>query len=108
MGVFSMFLACKDIIPKETTQKDSTLDYLVSRWLKMVEGDLPHAQWARDEVRKNTAKSLQDYRKVARDPRRVSVQKADGKYVIGIENSKGEEASLWLDEDGSVNSVTPY
>lgn len=91
----------------EIVKPDPMLDYLTQCWLKKVGSNLPNEQWARDEVRKNTSIALNHYRSVVRNPKKVYVSKTtDTKnYVIEIISFNGERTSLWLDEDGLVESV---
>lgn len=94
-------------VTTEIVKPDPMLDYLTQRWLKKVGSNLPNEQWARDEVRKNTSISLNHYRSVVRNPHKMYVSKtSDTKtYVIEIVALNGERTSLWLNEDGLVESV---
>jgi hypothetical protein len=97
-------------LAKHSTIIDPMLDYLTNRWLSEVRDYLPKEQWARDLVRSNISKDINNYRRVSRSPRKVHVSKTvdNQNYVIQITSLDGKITSLWLDADENVRSITSY
>src|SRR5258708_6212680 len=72
--------------------RDTTVDYLTDKWItKATPMGLPNESWAHDDVRKNMAKDIKAWRKVAHDPRNVVVSKTSDTetYVITIWTADG-------------------
>lgn len=90
------------------------IDLLVERtlksWFKQVGSELPKEDWAIQECRKNVKKSVLQWRGVASDVVSVSISKTEDtdQYVVRLTDSEGREASLWLNKDGTVNSISSY
>lgn len=92
---------------KQMLEKDPSLDYLTSHWLKSTEAYLPDKDWARNEIRENMAGDLHQWRTVSHDPRKVIVSKTLDtlEYVITVIDADGRNCELWLDEEGNIDSI---
>ena len=77
---------------------------LVEKWAKEHPGSIP------DKIQGRCNEIANHYIDVASNVRKVSVSKTIGTeaYVIKFTSANGKMASLWLDENGTINSISEY
>lgn len=65
---------------------------------------------AKEAVMANAKRAVEQWESVSRDVLHVSVSRTQdtNTYVITLVSSGGKSASLWLREDGTIRSISPY
>ena len=79
-------------------------EYLSEKWVGEHSGSIP------DKIQERCDEIVNHYIDVVSNVRKASVSKTidTETYVIKFTSADGEVASLWLDENGEINSVSEY
>ena len=84
---------------------DSSLgEHLAEKWMKKRSGSTS------DKIQERCNEIASHYIDVVSNIRKVSISKTidTETYVIKFTSADGKIASLWLDEDGGINSISEY
>lgn len=106
-------------VPYEKSAGITLAEYLYNQWaidypgIREVEADYDGNYvilWHNSELRKRAKEITNHFISVASNVRRVNISKTldTRTYVIGFIDGKGKEASLWLNENGKVESISEY